>query len=145
MAAGRFKNKYDAMNRRQIVWVCKRCETHHDKTLMNLTGKPIRCVECKTRQDFYYFPSRAEAKRFAELRLQECSGMITQLQTQVVYPIVINSVRVTKYIADFVYMRNGRRVVEDVKGNIKFVTDVFKLKQKLIGAIYGVQINLIER
>jgi len=139
-----FKNKLHAMNQRHIVWVCKACGLYHDKTVLGLKAKPTGCLQCDE-NDFYYFASRAEAKRFAELRLQERSGLITKLHTQVSYPVVINSFQVTKYIADFVYLKNGQRIIEDVKGDIKFLTDVFKLKKKLIEAIYNVEILLIER
>lgn len=141
----RFRSKQHAMNQRHTVWVCKACETPHDKIRLGLKDRPTVCMVCKTYRDFLYFPSRAEAVRFAELRLQERAGVISNLQVQVAYPVVINSVRVTKYVADFVYTKNNRRVIEDVKGNKDFLSDVFKLKQKLIGAIYGVEINLIER
>ena len=140
-----FKSKTHAMNQRQIIWVCKTCEMQHDKNLLSLTKKPVVCISCRAPREFYYFASRAEAIRFAELRLQERAGVISKLHTQVSYPVVINSVPVTKYIADFVYFKNGQRIIEDVKGNVNFLTDVFKLKQKLIGAIYGVKINLIQR
>lgn len=141
----RFKSKLDALKKRCIVYVCKTCETQHDKNEMKLSGKPIICIECKSRREFFYFPSRAEATRYAELRLQERSGIITQLQTQVTFPIKVNSVPVTRYIADFVYYRDGRQIIEDVKGNINYLEDVFILKQKLVGAIYGIKINLIQR
>lgn len=144
---GKFKSKNDAMNRRISVWVCKTCETPHDKEILKIPKgeRPTICIECRVLRSFYYFPSRAEAKYYAELRLQERAGIISRLHLQVAYPIKINSVPVTKYIADFVYWRNGQRVVEDVKGNIKFMDEVFKLKRKLVGAIYGQKINIIER
>jgi len=131
------------MQRRCIVWTCKSCETPHDKAILKLTKRPTICRVCDTYRDFHYFASRAESRRFAELRLQERAGMIEHLQAQVTYPVIINSVRVTKYIADFVYIRDGQTIVEDVKGNKDFLTDIFKLKQKLVGAIYGVEIELI--
>jgi len=142
-----FKNKNDAMNRRIPVWVCKKCETHHDKKKLKIkTGeRPTICISCHLQRPFYYFASRAEAKRFAELRLQERSGLITKLQVQVSYPVVINSIPITKYIADFTYLRYGHRIIEDVKGDVKYLTDVFKLKKKLVEAIYTVEIKLVER
>jgi hypothetical protein len=41
------------------------------------------------------------------------------------------------YVADFKYLENGKEVVEDVKG---FKTPVYKLKKKLVEAIYGIEI-----
>ena len=68
----------------------------------------------------------------------ESAGEITDLELQPVYKCVVNGVLVCKYIADFLYkLPSGRVVVEDAKG-VK--TDVYRLKNKLVRALYGVVI-----
>ena len=78
-----------------------------------------------TTVDGVRFDSRAEANRWASLRLLERAGEIKELRRQVRYELVPRQnrpsggvERAKSYIADFVYVetRNGREVCEDVKG-----------------------------
>jgi len=88
----------------------------------------------KTTLDGIRFDSRKEANRYAELKLLERGGVITNLQTQPCFELQPKfekngeKYRAIKYCADFSYMENGKPVVEDVKGK---ETDVFKLKHKM--------------
>lgn len=91
------------------------------------------------------FDSMKEAKRYRELKLLEKAGEIFDLSLQVPYvlqdPYILNgrAVRSIKYVADFVYYdKDGKNHVEDVKG-IK--TDVYKLKKKMLGYKYGIEIE----
>jgi hypothetical protein len=68
---------------------------------------------------------------------------ITDLQLQVKYelaPSVVIQGRKRppiRYVADFVYMQDGKRVVEDVKG---MLTPVYKLKRHLMATVHGIEI-----
>ena len=92
------------------------------------------------------FDSKAEAMRWQELRLMERAHEISDLQRQVPFKLIPTcktrkgkTVYGTTYLADFVYKdRQGRQVVEDVKG-VK--TDVYKLKCKLMLWLYGIEIQ----
>jgi hypothetical protein len=53
----------------------------------------------------------------------------------------VNGILICTYIADFTYTRDGKYIVEDFKG---VLTDVFKLKRKLMKAIFNIDI-LISR
>jgi hypothetical protein len=88
------------------------------------------------------FDSTAEGTRYWELcRLQE-AGEITDLETQPVFPLVVNGVKVAQYRADFRFKdRDGRIHVEDVKG---VRTPVYKLKARMVKAIYGIDITEVE-
>jgi hypothetical protein len=46
---------------------------------------------------------------------------------------------ISGFKADFVYIRDGQEIVEDVKGRL---TDVYKLKKKLMKACH--QISILE-
>lgn len=85
------------------------------------------------------FPSRKEANRYAELKLLERADAVRDIRCQVRMPIEVNSVHVADYICDFVYWDTDKkaRIWEDVKG---FRTDVYKLKKKLVEALYGISI-----
>lgn len=65
------------------------------------------------------------------------AGQITELRRQVPYVIEINGKHICKWIADFVYLKDGIEHVEDSKG---FKTPEYRLKRKLVEAIYGFRI-----
>lgn len=97
----------------------------------------------RTEVDGVTFDSKAEAKRWQELRWLEDAGEIRDLVRQQRYDLVVNGVKVTTYVADFVYFDHAtnRRVVEDTKG-VK--TAVYRLKKQLMKAIYGITISEVE-
>lgn len=85
------------------------------------------------------FDSKAELRRWCDLKILERAGEISNLERQVRFPIAINGVHVCDYIADFVFFERGARVVEDKKG---VQTDVFRLKAKLMKALYNIEVRL---
>lgn len=91
--------------------------------------------------DNIMFASTAEANRYADLKLLERSGDIKDLELQPEYPLIVNNVRVGVYRADFRYVdvRQGLLVVEDVKSPAT-KTAVYRLKKKLLMAIYNIDI-----
>lgn len=89
-----------------------------------------------TEVDGILFQSAKEADRYRELKLLEFSGQITALVLQPSYPLIVNGVKVGKYIADFSYIRNGKVVVEDVKSN-PTKTAVYRLKKRMFEVLYG--------
>lgn len=98
----------------------------------------------KTTVDGITFDSRKEADRYLVLKGMEDDGAIENLRRQVRYELVpafdVNGrhYRPVYYVADFVYVEDGREVVEDVKG---VRTDVYKLKSKLFAKRYGTNIR----
>jgi hypothetical protein len=91
----------------------------------------------KTEIDGHVFDSRREAERYIILRAMNADGSISSLTLQPELPIVINDVKVCKYIADFRYEQNGRVIFEDAKG---IRTAVYRLKKKLVKAVYDIDI-----
>ena len=87
------------------------------------------------------FDSIGERNRYRELEMmQNQCGQIIELKTQVKFPIIVNEVKICNYIADFTYHnKNGDYIVEDFKG---VQTSIFKLKKKLMKAVYGIDILL---
>jgi hypothetical protein len=90
--------------------------------------------------DGIMFDSKAEASRYSLLRILLDQGKISDLELQVPFVIEVNGLKICKYIADFVYTINGQRVVEDVKG---VRTPEYKLKRKLMSAVFGIEIQEI--
>lgn len=99
----------------------------------------------KTVIDGIEFDSAKEAKRYTRLRDMEEEGEIQGLRLQVPFELVPSfecdgvKYRGMKYVADFVYYRDGKVVVEDCKG---FKTPEYKMKKKLMAYINHV--NIVE-
>lgn len=94
----------------------------------------------KTTVDGITFDSGREASRYLVLKSMEEDGTIEDLRRQVRYELVPafdvdgKHYRPVFYVADFVYVEDGKEVVEDVKG---MATDVYRLKSKLFARRYG--------
>lgn len=102
----------------------------------------------KCEVDGIKFDSGHEAQRYAELKLLEKAGVISNLERQRVYTLlgiqkdkagnIIE--RPVKYIADFVYKdKHGKTVVEDAKSPATR-TPAYIIKRKLMLAIYGIRV-----
>lgn len=95
----------------------------------------------KTQVDGITFDSKGEAMRYLELKAMESAGLIRDLCLQVRFPLVIQgaygSVK-REYRADFCYVENGLRVVEDFKGH---KTREYLFKRDLMKALHGIEIR----
>ena len=97
----------------------------------------------RTVVDGIAFDSIAEANRWCELRLLERAGKISGLKRQVSFTLIERSRygRAVIYRADFVYAENGQEIVEDVKG---VITDVYRIKRRLMAERYGIVIREVK-
>lgn len=90
------------------------------------------------------FMSKKEGNRYLQLKKLQEEGIISNLKMQVpfilVEPFVLNGKKYRKmeYIADFVYIRDGKQIVEDCKG---YRTEVYKIKKKLMAYLYNIEIK----
>lgn len=107
------------------------------------------------------FASKKESERYLVLKSQERQGLIFDLQMQVPFVLIpaqyetVKSItkrgkekiskklieRECRYIADFVYQRDGETVVEDTKGYKKggaYAT--YTLKRKMMLYFHGIRI-----
>lgn len=98
----------------------------------------------KTVVDGIEFDSAKEAKRYTKLRYMEEAGEIDGLRLQVTFELLPSfecegvKYHGMKYVADFVYHRGGKVVVEDCKG---FKTAEYKMKKKLMAFINHINIE----
>jgi hypothetical protein len=119
-------------------FVCKR--KVHVK-VSKFGNKPTNCASGTKHQ------SMAEAARCDELHMLQRAGVISGLQAhpQPSFELSVNGVHVCTYRSDFAYLQPcdsiPERVVEDVKG---FATDVFRIKQKLMRAILGIEVKVTQ-
>lgn len=89
------------------------------------------------------FASKAEARRYQQLRLLERANEITGITLQPPFDIIIKGVKVCRYVADFQYTDKLTRkvVIEDVKG---LRTPVYKIKKALMKAVHGIEIQEVQ-
>ena len=99
----------------------------------------------KITRDGITFDSVKEYRRWRELSLLERAGAIQNLQRQVKFELIPSQrmggkvvERPCAYVADFVYIENGKKVVEDTKG---FRTTDYIIKRKLMLWVHGIRIN----
>lgn len=87
------------------------------------------------------FDSKKEAGYYNVLRLKEKAKMIDRFEMQVKYDLVVNGQKIGFYKADFVTFKDGKVLdVIDVKSEMTKKLPVYRLKKKLIKAIYGFDI-----
>lgn len=110
----------------------------------------------KVRKSGLTFDSKKEHKRYNELLLLQQAGEITNLRRQVKFVLIPTQREPSKigtrggvkkgkllerecaYIADFVYIQNGKTVVEDTKG---VRTKDYVIKRKLMLYTQGIRIR----
>ena len=105
------------------------------------------------------FDSLKEKRRYCQLQILEKNGIISDLRLQVPFELIPAIYedeivqlktkvkikkkcvqRATTYVADFVYMQDGKMIVEDTKG---FRTKEYELKKKMMRAFLGIEIKEI--
>lgn len=80
------------------------------------------------------FASKAEGRRYQELAEWQACGIIRGLRIHTRWPLRLEGTLLCVYVSDFDYWREGRQVVEDVKGGKSL--PLFKLKSKLFSVLY---------
>jgi hypothetical protein len=108
----------------------------------------------------FVFDSKREYRRWQELRFMEKNAQITGLQRQVKFVLIPaqyeryerfstktgkrlkDGIRCLEkevsYVADFVYEKAGKTIVEDSKG---FRTADYIIKRKLLLQVYGIKVR----
>ena len=108
------------------------------------------------------FDSKRELKRYLFLRDAERRGEISMLERQKEYELIpavtreveqklktkvkikkVTEQKATKYRADFVYVKDGEVVVEDVKIAPHMIPADYRLKEKLMFYLYRIRIRRV--
>lgn len=98
----------------------------------------------KVTEDGYTFDSKAEYRRYKDLKLMRDAGSITALEVHPRYPLEVNGVMVSRYTPDFRYReKDGTLMVEDVKGGQATKTEAYRLRKKLMLALYDITVHEI--
>ena len=116
----------------------------------------------KIKNAFGTYDSELEWARFVFLSNRQKEGEISGLRRQVEYLLIpaqygteirhlktkdkevrVMLERPCSYIADFVYERNGKTIVEDCKGAKAIITETAKIKKKLLLWVHGIELRYI--
>lgn len=116
----------------------------------------------KKEVDGILFDSTAEADVYVILKRLAAEGRISDLKRQVPYELIpevreeyvkhlktkdkVLTRQVQKnitYVADFVYLKDGRKIVMDVKSKATAGDPVFQLKKKMMRAILGISVDAV--
>lgn len=113
------------------------------------TPKPKKYGNHQVVVDDIGFDSKAEAKRYGDLKLLQTAGEIEDLLVHPKFVLDVNGVTVCTYTADFSYFRwawpvrdAGEKVIEDVK-SVATRTTAYRLKKRLMKAVLGIDIQEI--
>lgn len=110
--------------------------------LSELRGRRSKYGNRKSYIDGIWWDSDAEYRRWCELRLMQRAGRISCLIRQPEYRLLIAGIDCGVYRADFSYDDvDGNHHVEDVKG---VRTAVFKLKKRIVEALYNFKVEEVE-
>lgn len=91
-----------------------------------------------TMVDNVRFASKKEAKRYQDLKILLRGNAIKDLLLQPKFLLAVDGIQICSYVGDFQYTECNEVIIEDCKG---FRTPVYKLKKKLMKAIYGIEIR----
>jgi|TARA_B100000900_G_scaffold387972_1_gene379653 hypothetical protein len=110
-------------------------------------GKYNKYNAKKTEFMGFKFDSKWEAERYGQLASMQMAGVVQDLKRQVKFDIIVNDIKICKYIADFVYTlvhEDGKKekIVEDAKG---VQTTDFKIKMKLMKAVNNIEIKISKK
>ena len=86
------------------------------------------------------FDSKHEAGQYIILKTRLDAGEITDLHCQVQYACDVNGQHVCNYFADFTYLENGELVVVDAKSEATRKDKTYRIKKKLVEALYKIEI-----
>lgn len=94
------------------------------------------------------FDSKKECERYKVLKAWQEMGVISDLRTQMAFELA-RGIKIAgearkrpsvRYVADFVYVKDGVQVVEDVKSAITKKDKVYRLKKHLMKLIHDIDV-----
>ncbi len=141
--AKRTMKAFQAGRKAKRVYQCDDCRAQH-------SDKVHMCRTCKS-MNVIHFSSRAECKRYNELKLLLKAGKIRDLETQKRFALNAYNegvaVKIGHFVADFAYydIYRGKDVVEDVKGVGCPLTELADWKIKHFAKEYNQEVEIVRR
>ncbi len=124
-------------------------EVHRQKKASKYHAKKVEA--CLADGTPHTFDSVKEFDRYQELALMERAGQISNLRLQAPFELIPKQKRANgkteracSYVADFVYSKDGKQVVEDVKGYrdpSSAAYAKFTIKRKLMLWIHNIEVQ----
>lgn len=132
--------KFDRYQQAQNAWACKNPDCfwlYNTRPFETRRPRPHACDECHG-TEFWELASSIEAQRFGTLVIMQGQGLITNLEAQRTFDLVVNDKKVTTWRCDFIYrvVATQQWEVEDVKAHGSPIDPVSKLKHALFDACY---------
>lgn len=91
----------------------------------------------KVHLDGHIFASKREARYYSDFKLLQQAGEITQLEIHPSFQLTVNGQKIGRYTADFsLREKDGRFRVIDVKSPPTAKGEAFRLRKKLVEALY---------
>lgn len=90
------------------------------------------------------YDSMLERDRHFILKDYERQGIISGVVHQKSIDLIVNGVKVCSLEPDYQYTMNGEHIVEDCKSPAS-ITSTFQLKRKLLKAIHGLDIFIVQK
>jgi hypothetical protein len=116
------------------------------------TGKRGKYHAQKVTDNGITFDSKAEYRRYLELKMLEQAGVISNLVVHPVYELQPafrrggEKIRPITYEGDFEYYEGDKQIVEDVKGGKVTQTEAFRVKRKMFLYHYpDVEFRVVEK
>jgi hypothetical protein len=92
--------------------------------------------------DGIVFDSKAEMQRYAALKQMERAGVISNLELQPEFPVMLNGERLCVFTADFRYFdAAGACVIEDAKSSGTQQDRAYRLRKRAAELFYGVKVT----
>lgn len=128
------------------VFSCPKCHalyTQEQGRCQNRRCNPQKYRNHKVTVDGRTYDSQKECTRWHELCVLQEAGKISHLVYHPSYEIVVAGVYIGKMTLDSRYHDNERNidVYEDVKGGRVTATRDYRLRKKIVEAIYGIEIS----
>lgn len=129
-------SKYNATR----VWACHACCRPAERPTSRRKGSRD-CPYCSGPPTIVCFASKAEFKRWCDLRMLERVNTIRNLEYQPSFRLIVNGKDLGKYTADARYFEGNECVVLEVKG---METREARLRRRLAEAIYRINVTVVK-
>lgn len=117
---------------------------HEYKLLMEKNKRRKKFGNVSSEVDGIKFDSIKEAKFYGQCKMRVAANDLIKFEFHVVFPLDVNGVHICDYEADFVlYHPDGSASVIDIKSDATENLSTFQLKKKLMFAVHGIKIKII--
>lgn len=103
-------------------------------TITGALGRPSKYGSNKTEYNGITYASKREADYAAELDIRVRVGELQSWESQIIFPLVVNGIKIGKYTIDFKEVsKDGGVIYTETKG---YADKTFKLRWKIFRALY---------